>query len=351
MVNQMKQKLALLIDKLDENNLDSILITDLNNVRYFSGFTGTTAYLIITKHNNYLITDFRYIEQANGQCPDFEIIDHNAQDVELLTKQLENTGFENETISYKNYIKFEKLFKKLICVNDLITTLREKKYEDEIINIKHAVKIADDAFTHICKYAKEGMSEIEVANELEFYMRKNGAEKLSFDTIVASGARGAMPHGYPTDKKLVSGELVVLDFGCFYNGYASDMTRTLAVGNVDDKLIDVYNTVLDAQMSVLKVISDGQSASLMHKTAQDIIDKKYINTFGHALGHGVGLEIHELPTLSPKSKKILEVGNVVSVEPGIYIPGLCGVRIEDLVYITKNGCEVLTKSTKKLIYI
>lgn len=347
----MKSRVELLCEKLSKNNLDSIVITDLNNVRYFSSFSGTSAYLVISKKKRYLVTDFRYTEQASIQCDGFEIIDYKKSDIKDLVADFKYTGFENESISYRDYVKFSSVFKNLVGVNNLLGALREIKDNEEVKCIKKAVEIADDAFSHIVKYMKVGMSEKQIADELEFFMRRNGAERLSFDSIVASGIRGAMPHGYPTDKCLENGELVVLDFGCFYNGYASDMTRTVAVGNISDKLIDMYNTTLNAQLAAIDNISAGKTCMDIHNIAQGIIDKKYPEAFGHALGHGVGLEIHEMPTVHQKSEKILEESNVISVEPGIYIPSVGGVRIEDLVLITKNGCDVLTKSTKKLIYI
>lgn len=347
----MQSRVDRLLQKMEEESLDSIVITDKYNINYFSGFTGTTAYLIILPKSRYLVTDFRYLEQAQKQCAGFEIIDNKSGDIKKLVKNCKRTGFENNSILYAQYMKLADIFTSLVPINDLLINLREIKDENEISNIKKAVRIADNAFSHIIKFAKIGMTEIEVADEIEFYMRKNGAEALSFDTIVASGKRGAMPHGFPSDKKIENGDLVVLDFGCYYNGYASDMTRTFAAGNVPQEMLDVYNTVKFAQQSVLDVICNGASCRKMHEIAQDIIDKKYPGSFGHALGHGVGLEIHELPTLSPKSEKKLEVGNVVSVEPGIYITDFCGVRIEDLVLITKENCEILTKSTKELIYI
>lgn len=347
----MNDRIKRLCEKLVENNFDSIVITDLNNVRYFSSFSGTSAYLIISENKRYLITDFRYVEQASKQCLGFEIIDYKTTDIKKLVKDFKSTGFENETISYKDYVKFSEVFENLVNADGLLNTLREVKDNEEIINIKKAVEIADNAFSHIVTYMKPGMSEKQIANELEFFMRKNGAEKLSFDSIVASGTRGAMPHGYPTEKQIQNGELVVLDFGCFYNGYASDMTRTVAVGKISDKLLDMYNTTLNAQLSALEKIKSGKVCKEIHNVAQEIIDKKYPDTFGHALGHGVGLEIHEMPTVHSKSEKMLAEGNVISVEPGIYVPSVGGVRIEDLVLITKNGCDVLTKSTKKLIYI
>ena len=347
----MKERINRLLSKLDEKSLDSIVVTDRNNIRYLSGFTGTTSYLVISHAKRYLVTDFRYVEQAEKQCGDFEIIDIKKTDVKKLVSDMKHTGFENETILFAEYKKFSEIFSSLEPVDNMLTLLRSVKDENEIKNIKKAIQIADDAFSHVVKIAKSGMSEKDLADEIEFYMKKHGASSLSFDTIAASGARGAMPHGFPTDKKIENGELVVLDFGCFYNGYASDMTRTVAVGEVSKEQIDIYNTVKEAQKRATEEIGPGKKCADIHMIAQNTINEKYPDSFGHALGHGVGLEIHEMPTLSPLSKLTLVPGNVVSVEPGIYIQGFCGVRIEDLVLITNKNCEILTKSTKDLIYI
>ncbi len=338
-------------DYLLKNNMDSALITDLKNVFYFSGYTGTSAYLIITLENLYAVTDFRYITQASEQCPLFEIVDVAKSNINVLCEKLACTGFENLSIGYNEYTKFNEIFKELKPLDKAILNFRAKKGPDEIQSIKKAVKIADDAFSHILKFAKKGMSEIEVANEIDFFMKRNGASANSFETICASGVRGALPHGFPTDKRLEFGELVVLDFGCVYNGYCSDITRTFAVGEISDDLKKVYDTVLNAQLSALNMAVNGEKCSDIHNKAQKIIDKEYKGCFGHSLGHGVGLDIHEEQNLSPKNENALEVGNVVTVEPGIYIPYFCGVRIEDMIYISQEKTEILTASSKQLFYI
>jgi Xaa-Pro aminopeptidase len=198
---------------------------------------------------------------------------------------------------------------------------------------------------------KEGMTEYEVSFELEMYMRKQGASSVSFESIVASGENGAMPHARPGKRKLASGDLVVMDFGCVYNGYSSDMTRTVAVGDIDKQKLDVYNSVLSVQKECVKMSVPGAYCKDIHNYSFFKLDGLYKDCYGHGLGHGVGLEVHELPNLGPKSEYILTPGNVITVEPGVYIDGFCGVRIEDLVLITENGNEILSKSTKELIKI
>lgn len=333
---------------LIKNKLDSMLVTDLKNVFYYSGYRGTSAYLIIGLDFLYLMTDFRYITQATAQCPHYEIINVKKADIKALTANLERTGFENLSISYNAYAKFSKIFKGLYCIGNAIYNFRAKKSAAEIKNIKKAVEIADKAFEHIIKFAKIGMSETEVANEIDFFMKKNGASGNSFETICASGARGALPHGAPTEKKLEYGDLVVLDYGCVFNGYCSDITRTFAVGKVSDAAKRVYDTVLRAQKTAEDMLTSGEMCCNAHIAAENVINEKYKDSFGHALGHGVGLDIHENPTLEPRNKTILKPGNIVTVEPGIYLPGFCGVRIEDMVRIKKDGIEILTKAEKDL---
>ena len=208
------------------------------------------------------------------------------------------------------------------------------------------------AFEHILPFIKPGITEREIALELEFFMKKQGASALSFDTIVAVGERSALPHANLTDKKVEDGKVVLLDYGCVYEGYCSDMTRTVAVGYADDKTKNIYNIVLNAQLKAIENIKAGVSGVAVDKIARDIIaDGGYGDNFNHALGHGLGLKVHEQPTLSPRSEDILKTGNVVSVEPGIYVEGFCGVRIEDIVIVREDGCENLTLSPKDLIIL
>lgn len=348
----MNRALAKLKSSMAEKGIDAVLVTNLKNVFYLSGFTGSSAYLVIDKDNNYIFTDFRYIQQANEQCEDFSVIDIKEIDkCDSICESYKSCGFEDVNISLSLFNKFRKKFKSLYPIGQMIYDIRKIKTENEISLIKKAQEITDKAYSHILKFAKCGMTEMEIALELEFFMRKNGASAVSFDIICASGERGALPHACPTDKKLTEGELVVLDFGCVYDGYMSDMTRTFAVGDVSDEIKDVYDTVLKAQTEALKVIAPGKMCSDIHRVAEDVINEKYPGTFGHGLGHSVGIEIHEGPSFSPKCDEIICPGNVITVEPGIYIPHKVGVRIEDMVVITEDGYENITKSSKELIYI
>lgn len=336
---------------LDELECDSAIISNRSNVRYLSRFTGSAGYLIITKDRQVLVTDSRYTEQASIEAKNFEIINSSGFDIVEYAKDFESTAFENSTCSYSHYLWLEKNFKNLVHLGNAITKIRSIKDALEVQYIRTAAKIADEGFSHIINYMKEGMTEAQVARELEYFMVTHGASKISFDTIVATGERGSLPHANPEENVLKKGDLVVMDFGCVYNGYCSDMTRTVGIGNVSDDKIDVYNTVLKAQLAALEKIKAGVICSEVHKTAQNIIDEKYQGRFGHALGHGVGLDVHESPNLSSRCDLPLQEGNVVSVEPGIYLPGNCGVRIEDLVLVTKDGYDNLTSSTKELILI
>lgn len=333
---------------LAENNLDAALITGRENVRYFSGFTGTAGYLLITEAGQILATDFRYLEQAAEQAAGFTIANVAEFDLQAAAKDCRAVGFEDLSLPYAQYVKFGEKVKSLAPMGQLLTDLRSIKDAAEVDCIRRAADIADRAFAHIVKWMKAGMTEREVALELEFFMRRAGASGLSFDTIVASGARGSLPHGTPTDKRLENGDLVVMDFGCVVDGYCSDMTRTVGIGNVSAKQRAVYDTVLRAQTAVLEKIAAGETGASLHRIAADIIDASYPGRFGHALGHGVGLEIHEQPTLSLKNDAPLAAGSVVTVEPGVYLPGVCGVRIEDLLFVDENRVENLTHSPKEL---
>ena len=343
------------LDKLKflmtKKGYDAVVVTDRKNVFYYSGLSSTAGYLVITQDKNILVTDFRYIEQANNQALDFQVID--AKDFNMLDiiKNDMTVGFENESIIYSEYESLAKKIKNLKPLDKLLLMQRSIKEPKEAEYIQKAVDIADMAFNHILNYIKPDVSEKDIALEIEYFMKKHGAEGISFDTIVASGKRGSMPHAVPTDAKIKHGDMVVMDFGCTYMGYCSDMTRTVAVGTPDSEAKDVYNTVLKAQHAALEVIAEGVKGCDAHKISEDIINQKYNGTFGHSLGHGVGLEIHEYPNLSPKNPLPLTTGNVVTVEPGIYIASKLGVRIEDMGIVTADGFLNFTKSPKELIVL
>ena len=344
----MNKRLTKLKQYMQENSLDSLVITDPQNMRYISSFTGE-GYIVISQKKDYIVTDFRYTEQAALQTRGFEIYQSSKLNAKDAFGGFVRTGFEDVSISFSQYAVFTNVFQKLIPIGKTLLEMRSVKEQEEISAIRIAESIGDKAFSHILDFIKPGVSERDIALEIEFYMRRNGAERLSFDTIVATGAHGAMPHAEPDDRLIQAGEFVVLDFGCVYKGYSSDMTRTVCVGKATDEMKRVYDTVLRAQMSSLDMLCRGAIPCDVHNNAQRIIDELYPGAFGHSLGHGVGLDIHEQPNLSPKNDKPLMSGNVVTVEPGIYLSGFCGVRIEDLVVIDGHNIVNLTLSDKKLI--
>lgn len=343
---------------LKEHQLDGILITSPYNRRYISNFSGTSGVVLISQEKALFITDFRYVEQAKKQCKGFEVIQQKLNMSEeianlIAVNGIKRLGFEQDYVTYSSFKEFEKAFRiELIPVSGIIEKLRLIKTESEIKILKEAAEIADAAFTHILTFIQLGKTELEVANELEFFMRKAGATSSSFDTIVASGYRSALPHGVASSKAIEKGELVTMDFGAYYNGYVSDITRTVAVGEISEPLKEIYQIVLEAQKRGIEGIKPGMSGKVADALTRDYITEKgYGEYFGHSTGHGIGLEVHEGPALSFKSDVILEPGMAVTVEPGIYIPNLGGVRIEDDTLITNTGNERLTLSTKELIIL
>lgn len=344
----MNKNLCKLKQYLKDTSADAIVITDPNNMRYLASYTGE-GYLVITDAKDYLVTDFRYIIQAHTQAPDFKVCDVSDFDPAAEFALLKKVYFENNTIGYSTYERLKKSFGNLVPAGDVLHDMRAVKDCREAEIIKKAQTITDKAFSHILGFLKPGISEREVALEIEFFMRKNGAEGASFDVIAATGAHGAMPHAEPDGRKIEAGDFVVMDFGCLLEGYRSDMTRTVCVGKATDEMKKIYHTVLSAQLSSLELIREGAIPSQIHMNAQRIIDEAYPGSFGHGLGHGVGMDIHEKPNLSPRNSVPLRQGNVVTVEPGIYIDGFCGVRIEDMVMVTADGYINFTASDKKII--
>lgn len=342
-------------DILKRKNLEAIVITSSQNLYYFSGFTGGEGLLVFTPEKKYIIVDGRYTIQAKEQTRDFEVIEYKTLPYKIIADmRFDKIGFEDRTISYNSFKMMSRAMPAVttIGVSDELNEYRKVKSEEECKIIRRAEQIGDMAFEHILPFIKPGITEREIALELEYFMKKQGASGLSFDTIVAVGERSALPHANLTDKKVEEGKVVLMDYGCVYDGYCSDMTRTVAVGYADDKTKNIYDIVLKAQLASIDVIKAGVYNREVDKVARDIItDAGYGENFNHSLGHGVGLEIHEQPNLSPRSEDILKIGNVVSVEPGIYVEGFCGIRIEDIVMVTDNGCENFTRSPKDLIIL
>lgn len=344
--------------KMQEENLDSFLITSPYNLRYLTNFTGTTGLAVITLEKVFFITDFRYTEQAAAQAQGFEIIKNVGpifeEVADLVQKEgLRELGFEETTVSFLEYSVLEEIIDaQLIPISGMIEELREIKDEEEIAIIEKACSIADLAYDHILKMIQPGMTEIEVANQLDFYMRSLRASGVSFETIVASGLRSAMLHGVASKKIIEQGDLITIDFGCYYEGYVSDMTRTFAIGDPGEQLKEIYQIVLEAQLAVLEVAKPGVTGKQLDAVARDYITKHgYGEAFGHSTGHGIGLEIHEGPNVSVRAEKQFVPGNIITDEPGIYLPGIGGVRIEDDLLITSDGNRVLTHSPKELIIL
>ena len=306
----MQSRIDKLCEKMHDN--EAVFISSYPNIFYYSGFTSEDAYLLISHSGKYIITDSRYTIQAREQAKGFEVVE----------------------------------------MQNLINKPREIKDECEIKKIAEAEKIGDMAFEYVLGRIKEGVTEREIALDLEFFMKKQGATALSFDTISASGIRSAMPHGIATDKKIENGDFLTLDFGCVFEGYCSDMTRTVVVGKANDKQKEIYNTVLKAQTTAIDAIKAGMKCSEVDGVARKIITAAgYGENFGHSLGHSVGIEIHENPSFSPKNNAVVQNGNVITVEPGIYIDGFGGVRIEDLIVVQNGKAVNLTSSPKELIEI
>lgn len=355
----MKERLTKIRKLLIDNQLDGIMIHSPVNRKYLSGFTGSAGILLISQSLAVLLTDFRYIEQAKKQATDFIIIDYMAEGLyneinKFIKKEnINRLAIEAEKLSYKEYREYnEKLDAQLVPTEKLVENIRKIKDKDEIKRIKQAAAIGDEAFRHILSFLKAGISERDIALELEYYMKKHGASDLSFSTIVASGAFSALPHWEPGERKLEVGDFVVMDFGCIYKGYCSDMTRTVMIGKASSRQKEIYDIVFQAQMAALEGLGPFKRGKEIDKIARDYIEMKgYGSCFGHGLGHCVGMEIHENPRLSKNEEEEFLPGMVVTVEPGIYIPDFGGVRIEDLVLITDDGIEILTKSPKELIEI
>ena len=357
----MRQKrIEKLRKKMKALDLDGFLVTSKENRQYLTGFTGTFGWVLVTHSHVCLLTDFRYIEQAQQQAPECKLVQfkHYAPVVTLrmLMEDMEvvTLGIESDRCTVD---EFERLAnqvrrKAITPLKGFVEEIRQIKDEEEIAQIARAEAIGDEAFLHVLKLIKPGMTELEIAMELEFQMRRSGASGVSFDTIVASGKRSSMPHGVASAKKVEAGDFITMDFGCMYQGYCSDMTRTIALGKVDEKQETVYNLVRKAQEDALQAIKAGVTGKEIHAVAQNVFqDAGYGPFFGHGLGHSVGLEIHEEPRFSPKAEEIIQENMVITVEPGLYLSNWGGVRIEDLVVVKKDGCINLTHSPKELIIL
>ncbi|MBC8079589.1 MAG: aminopeptidase P family protein [Gorillibacterium sp.] len=352
-------RLKKLRDEMSLRNLEALLITNPINRRYIAGFTGTSGYVLVTSDHAWFLTDFRYMDQAAKQAVGFDIVEHLPKPMESIKDllngvRIEKVAFEQNDLTYGSYLGYAADLSgiELVPSSGLVEKLRMYKEDGEIVIMQEAADLADKTFSHILTCLKPGMTEKEVALEMEFFMRRNGATSPSFETIIATGERSALPHGVASDRVIQGDEFVKMDFGAYYNGYCSDLTRTVVLGKPTDKHKEIYQIVLDAQLHCLENLKPGMTGREGDALARDIIVKAgYGDRFGHGTGHGLGMEIHEDPRLSKLCETVLEPGMVVTVEPGIYLPGFGGVRIEDDVLITEKGIRILTRSTKAFLTI
>ncbi len=356
-----KSRTNSILKKIDQGGADWFFVTDLFNVRYLSGFTGSSASLLISPDQQYILTDGRYTEQVSREVSEYQVvIQGNRKEMEAISDIVGDVSdkiiwFEADNYTVARFSALQKAIsaKSFIPKRSVIELLRVVKEEPEILALKNALKLAEDALEKALHEIHEGMSERELARFLLDEMWRAGAVKESFDPLVLFGARSSMCHGKASDNKLNKGDVILMDFGCLMpDGYNSDITRTIFFGQPSDELKNMYQCVFDANRAAEEHICAGMSGVRADEYARDIIRKAgRIDQFMHGLGHGVGLEIHESPRLSPLADHQLESGHVVTVEPGVYASGTGGIRIEDMVVIREGSCEIMNNSTKELIIL
>ncbi|MCE1249033.1 MAG: Xaa-Pro peptidase family protein [Firmicutes bacterium] len=354
-----KNRIEALRASMKSENLTAVIVTSFENRIYYSGFSGSNGWLVVTPEEALLVTDGRYITQAGKECPHYEVLKAAqsyeysiigaVKDRDAKKSMGGRIGFEASNLTVSAFEKVREYLpgKEFVPFDSFIADPRKVKDSYELGMIREAVRVAEEAYMQILPMVKEGVTELELATELQYRMKLAGADKESFDIIIASGENGALPHATPGARKLAAGDLVTIDWGARFGEYTSDMTRTLAVGEPSEKMKKIYNITYEAQMKVLEKIGPGMTTG-----EADALSREHIKAAGfgeyyvHGLGHGLGIAIHEDPRLKDGEKEVLKPGHVVTVEPGIYIPGEGGVRIEDLVVITETGCEILTTTPK-----
>jgi len=356
------KRLQKLRTSIAEKGLDALLLSQTENLRYLSGFTGSSGWLLISGQNTILATDFRYVEQAKGESPDFEIIQTKQELRDWLPGLVSDLGwhklgFEANFISYDSSHKLSEAIEtkqvnlKLVPTTSIVEQLRSIKEPEELKFITKAVELVDAAFEQAKSIIRPGITEKEAAWEIEKFLRQEGSEGMPFEIIVASGPNSALPHAQPTEKIICSDEPVLIDMGARISGYCSDFSRTLFLGETDKSLQGIYNIVLKAQTTAIEGIESGMDASQADQLARSVVEQAgYGDAFGHNLGHGVGLAVHEFPTLGPSSSDSLANGMVFTIEPGIYLAGRGGVRIEDMVVLENGKAEVLSKAKRDLSF-
>lgn len=355
-----KNRIDKLLNRLQKENLDAIFLQKDANIRYLSGFTNSDSYLILTSKDKAIITDSRYTEQAQKECPHYEVVRWRnpfpslPETVSNLCKEwgIKKLGFEANIISFDLYTRFKEELTEvtLIPTIGIVEEIRKIKDSDEISLIRKACEVSDKSFEELLNYITPGVSEKDLEREFQYILKKNGAEDKAFDIIGISGVKTSLPHGIPSDKLIEMGDFVTFDFGAQVEGYKSDMTRTICVGKANDDQKKIYSIVQESQKRGLEAVSAGVLGKLVDKASRDVIEEAgYGQYFSTGLGHGVGLEIHEIPFMSTTCEEYLAADNVLTVEPGIYLPSWGGVRIEDTVLVKEKGCEIFTHTTKNLI--
>ena len=355
----MKERVERLVSQLEEQELDGVLISAPENRRYLSGFGGSAGFLLITKSDALLVTDARYLEQARSQSPDFEVRQFRGGwgwlTDELKSQRVKRIGFESQDMTVSSYNNLIEAIKSDSTLGDismipapgLAEEQRVVKGNEELAMLQLAIDSADKAMDLVCPHITSGMTEREIAWKMEQAMRDAGADTISFDTIVAAGANGAMAHHQPTDYTVKHGDPVVIDMGAKVGGYCSDLSRSIAVGEPDETFKTIYDIVLGSQLTAINTVRAGMTGEAADNLSRDVIVQAgYGENFGHSLGHGVGLEIHENPRVGPQSQDVLELNTVFTVEPGIYLSGWGGIRIEDIVILQEDGAVPLSKANK-----
>lgn len=354
----LKNRRSRLLTVLEQEKLDCILVEHIPNLRYLSGFSGSEAALLITANDCWIVCDSRYTVQAGLEAKGLHIVERS-QRVDAIrelqaAKGWKRIGFEAEHTTVAHWEKLSSAVgsSEFVAVPGGLDPLRSVKGASELKLLSDVASIASDSFLGILPLVRPGATELELSVALEFEMRRRGADGRAFDFIVASGERGAMPHGRATDRRISSGELVTFDYGALLHGYNSDETVTIAVGEPDNRSREIYGVVLAAHDMAIEAVKPGIKLKELDAVARSYIaEKGYGDYFGHGLGHGLGLEVHEKPSLSPRSDGLLECGMVVTIEPGIYIPGWGGVRIEDTVVVTDDGCDIITTVPKDIMVV
>lgn len=349
------EKIQKTLQLIGEQNIDALLISSESNITYLSGFTGDSSRLLISKQSCFLLTDPRYTEQARNECHKdivvFEWIkdkrfNHLTYDYLIEYLKIGRIGFESCNLTFHEYseIKGTK-----IPVSNLVEQLRLVKSENEIENLRKASKISDQALSNTLSFIKEGVMEIDIVAELEYNLKKCGADNISFSTMVLSGKRTSLLHGKPSKKRLEKGDTVLLDFGALYNGYHADISRSLFIGKANVRQIEVYNCINNAGKAAINSIREGVQCKHIAEIVQQQIPSQYLKYYYPGIGHGVGLDIHENPFIKGDSEFTFKPGMVITIEPGIYIPEWGGLRIEDTLLVTPNGCEPLNLFERNLI--